>query len=196
MKNILYKYILIYKKVNLPGIGTFTLHRKASQFNFTDKTFTAPSWFITFNEKDDSPSREFYLNLMNLTGETEQQLHQKVNDFSKDLKREISVYKKVSLNGLGTLIQDNNGMYRFENELRNVQSYFPDIIAEMVSRQNGEKSLFEQGAAINNIESETLLTNSTAETSGKTEWWVDAIILGILAIAAIAFYYYQNGSFH
>ncbi len=188
-----YHYLFINKKVAFPGFGTFFIDRIPAQLNFASKSFTAPIWQISFKKGEVTTDRNFYFNLSSMLGISENEAHEKVNEFSLDLKREFAVYKKITLPKIGSLIENSKGDYQLLTDYK-FHNYFVDIKAERVLRENGEKSFFEESVLNSNTETnkqtETILENS----SGKAEWWIDAIILAILAIAAIAFYYFQHGT--
>ncbi len=188
-----YQYLFIFKKLAFPGFGTFFINRIPAQLNFASKCFTAPQWQITFNKGDVSTDSNFYLSLSSMLGISEKEAHEKVKNFSTDLKREFTVYKKITLPKIGSLIENSQGEFQLITDYK-FYNYFVDIKAERVIRENGEKSFTED--TVYNSNTETVKHDESELENGvsKTEWWIDAIILAILAIAAIAYYYFQNGT--
>ena len=88
-------------------------------------------------------------------------------------------------NGNGEILLKNNN-HLFE--------YFPDVHAEMIVRENGEKSVFDTYPTGSGADLAKVNDNTGHETNGKQEWLIDAIILALLAIAAIGYYFMQNGT--
>ncbi len=189
-----YQQLIINKKVTLPGLGTLTLSRTPAQLNFAQKTFTAPEWVISFVKGNAIVDQKIYALVAQMQGIDEEEAIKRVDKYVFDIKREFSVYKKLELPKIGLLTENNEGAYELKNENRLYQ-YFPDIAAERVVRENGDKSIFEDaGSTFTDAATHTNETLDDASPN-KHEWWIDAIILTILAIAAIAYYYFQNGSF-
>ncbi len=42
MQTVLYKYLALYKNLNIPGIGNFVVKQTAPQLKFTDKQIEPP----------------------------------------------------------------------------------------------------------------------------------------------------------
>ena len=49
MFRLFYKYLILYKKACLPGIGHFYIERKPARLDFANKVFVAPDLQIGFN---------------------------------------------------------------------------------------------------------------------------------------------------
>lgn len=188
-----YQYLFIYKKLAFPGLGIFFIKRIPAQLNFSTKSFTAPEWAITFKKGEVATDRNFYSTLSSMLDISEKEAHQKVNDFSTDLKREFTFYKKITLPNIGCLIENGQGEYLLKTDDK-INKYFLDIKAERVLRENGDKSIIEDAVLLSHSETLKNAATDLENNTSKSEWWIDAIILAILATAAIAYYYYQNGT--
>jgi hypothetical protein len=86
MQDSLYEFLLINKKVSLPGIGTISLCQNPAQHDFPNKQFTAPAFYFIIESRNDKPSKKLFDWLSSTLGITEWDAIRSVNDFSFDLK--------------------------------------------------------------------------------------------------------------
>jgi hypothetical protein len=55
MYEYLYRFLIKYKKLDLPGIGTFALHLRSSTSEIADRHFSSPGYFFTLQKGDEIP---------------------------------------------------------------------------------------------------------------------------------------------
>jgi hypothetical protein len=87
MQDTLYEFLLLNKKLSLPGIGTITLCQNSAQHDSPNKQFTAPSFYFTIGSRNDKPSKKLFDWLSSSLNITEWDAIKSVNDFSFALKR-------------------------------------------------------------------------------------------------------------
>lgn len=194
MFRILYKYFIINKKVVLPGIGVFYIHRQPASFDFSNKTFISPSGQIDFTESDATADKKFYSFISKEQQIDEAEARGHFTDFNNSLKQELDANGMIEVPGFGSLKKDVGGRVQFK-PARQLPSFFKDVAAERTIREVQEEQVTEAARKRDDNEfHKTRNKEATKSAAGKSYWWVFAIVLAVVAIAAIAFYYYQNGS--
>lgn len=193
MFELYYQYLLLHKKATVPGLGTFIIFRNPAYLNFEQKTIAAPTWEIIFS-KSNAPKDESFNHFVTQRQNTsENESSKNVSDFFANINREISISKKVDWPNIGMLTENGNGEILLRNSNHLVE-YFPDVHAEMIVRENGEKSVFDNYATSPGADLTKVKDTNGHEANRKQEWLIDAVILALLAIAAIGYYYMQNGT--
>jgi hypothetical protein len=183
---LLTKYLLQYKKVSIPHIGTFELVQQPPQLQVAEKLVTAPSFTTRFTRADNVPEQQFKL-LASTTQYEQVRLQQDLLSFGEKLRSKIK-RESFQWSGFGTL-RYRPGELVFEPENLMLES-LQAVPASKVIRQNaqhqvlvGDREMTSQQA------SDTLI-----RTEGKRSLWVvTGWIVFILALAAIVFILYRNG---
>ena len=194
MFQLIYKYLIIHQHVPLAGVGVFYLTRKPAKHDVANKLISPPVLSIDFKPPTTTDNKGFFTFLSKEKGFDEVSAIKYFNDFVRQIKHDVNAHKPVDLPGLGILRKNANGDVSFE-PANIVATYFPPVIAEPVLREKasyeirvGEtrRTSSQMQEALQN-EPETVLVR-------KDYWWIYAIVLAVLGIAAIVYYYQQNGS--
>lgn len=194
MLQILYKYLLINKKASIPGIGVFYIHRLPASYDFSNKTFIPPSASISFINGDVIPEKKFYSFLSKDQQIDEQAAVTQFTGFTQGLKESLQSTGTLDLPGFGCLSKDVTGKLEFRPE-KPLPSFFTAITTEnTVPNVLPENSA--EPALTDKVVSPGEMVNEGSAKSGnkKDYWWVYAIILAAIAIAAIIYYYKINGT--
>ena len=101
----LYKYLLLHKKLSVPGIGTFLLERRPAGVDFLNRQVKAPIYSIAFVNRIDIASRSFFNWLGNALGISDRDAVVRFNDFAFDMKKQISEGATISWNGVGVQVK-------------------------------------------------------------------------------------------
>ena len=56
----LYEYLILYKQLNVPGIGTFTVEREPSETEFTHKQINSSAYTITLQQDNAAPAKKLF----------------------------------------------------------------------------------------------------------------------------------------
>src|SRR6476659_10059588 len=137
MQDSLYEFLLLNKKISLPGIGTVSLCQAPAQLDFTNKQFVAPASFFTIDPKNDKPSKKLFDWLSSSLNITEWEAIKFVNDFSFDLKEQLSKFGEASWEKVGVIRHNDKGELKLDPQNISLQSE-PPIIAEKVIRVKAE----------------------------------------------------------
>lgn len=192
----LYKYLVLYKKVTVPGLGVFYLERIAAKLDFVNKIFVAPTAKIGF--KHDVSANDTYIYTF-LSHEQTINLSEATNlynDFAHNLKESLTKHQTIELPGIGVLSQSREGELNFK-ETAQINCYFPPASAERVLRENTEHHILVGSRKRTNKEMKKMLFKELEASSQDNDyWWIFAIALGLIGIATIVYYYLNNGTIH
>ena len=190
MFDFIHKYLILNKKASVPTLGVFTINRIPAQLSFEDKKISPPVFQINFTAGSPAADKYFYKFV-----EDEQQIEEieaitKLNNFSHTVRQELNKNKEVFFPGIGQLIIGRDGQLRLQN-LHQSNDYYP-----AVSAATAQRNVIAPEAVVTEeivVDEPTELVEEVS-TSKKDYWWIFALILAIVAIGAIAYYYYLNGS--
>lgn len=189
MQDILYEFLLLNKKLSLPGIGTISVCQGSAGHDFTNKQFTAPSYYFTIDPRNDKPSKKLFDWLSSSLGITEWDAIKSVNDFSFDLKNKLSKSKTVNWDKLGVIRRDNNGDLKIDQQNILVKSEQP-VTAEKVIRVKAEHTVLVGEQEKTSVQMEEYF----AEHRSKRNYsWLVAVILIVLAVMFIGWYFSEKG---
>ncbi len=183
MFHILFKYLILKKQLHIPGIGQFIIVQLPSRLNYTSNVIHAPVSIVQFNNTNASADKSFFdfitTELQTGKGEAIRQFH----DFSFKLSNLVNTQNSLQLPGMGIISKDSNNTLSFE-PVPMIQNYFPDVSLESFApAENAERLRIPQGPTAISIKS------ANEHPRKKYRWWIAAIILGIIGVAAIAYYY-------
>jgi nucleoid DNA-binding protein len=185
MYDSLYKYLILYKKLNIPGIGSFAIEQIPARLDFLNKQLHSPLPVIRFNLGNAVADKHFYDFLAKEKGLQEWEAIRQFNDLTFEIKNTVNSKGMVELPGIGTLKKEFTDTYSFQ-PAGSLQPYFPDVAAERIIRKNATHSVKVGDAEKSSTEMQELLA---PEKPKKSQWVKYAIILAVLGAAAIAYYY-------
>lgn len=197
MFEIFYKYLILNKKVNVPGIGVFAIERKPAKLDFANKIFNPPAFKVNFKPQPSLNDNRIYSFIANEQRIDEPEAVSRYYNFSHNLKEDLSKHKSVNLLGMGVLSQNEEGQVFF-NATTQLQDYFPAVASERVLRENTEHHILVGDVNRTNTQMKEMLVADEPSYPSQTRdyWWLFAIALGIIGVATIVYYYLHNGSLH
>jgi len=189
MQNTLYEFLVLNKKLCLPGIGTIRVKQNSSQLDFTNKQFTSPSFYFTLEPQNDKPSKKLFEWLSLTLGISEWDAIKSVNDFSLSLKNKISDTGEMNWENVGVISRDNSGNLKLDSGTI-TSAYGQPVIAEKVIREKAEHTVLvgEQEKSV--VEMEVYFAD---HASKKNYTWVIAVILTVLAVMFIGWHFSEKG---
>jgi len=189
MQDILYEFLLLNKKLSLPGIGTISLCQVPAKHDFPNKQFVAPASFFTIDPRNDKPSKKLFDWLSSSLNITEWEAIKSVNDFSFDLKKKLSEKGEVNWENVGMIRRNDNGDLQLDQQNLLLQSEQP-VTAEKVIRVKAEHSVLVGEQEKTSLEMEEYFSGSPAR---KNYTWLIAVILTALAVMFIGWYFSEKG---
>ncbi len=202
MHEILIRYLDKNKNFNLPGIGRFELVSEMASLDFINKTIYPPKQHIVFHpEKKSNAGTQIDA----IKAETNASFPDNKNNLPRFLSRHLNMPESLAreefeqyagfvritlekngfyeLNGIGTLQQNEKGIY-LDNAF-STEKFFEPLHAEQVIRENATHSV---RVGEDEKTSEQMKEYLHREVK-KDNWWIAAVILAVVGIAAIAYYY-------
>lgn len=179
---ILTKYLIQYKQVSIPSIGTFTIEAAPAQFNFGDKLIVPPTIKTVYsNTQDISSSQVIFLSglLNKSTEEVQNNLHAFGNGLRSSLQQQ-----PFSWNGFGTLdLKGSNVIFTPK----------PNTLLEPVPAQKAvrEEALHKIRRGEEEVHSSFGEREQPIAKKNDLEWL--AWLLVVLALLFILYCFYQQG---
>ena len=117
MQHLLYKYLILHNRLNIPSLGSFTVSYSPAQYNAQDGTLLPKQPVLHF--KDGPPAIADTGLLPFLSAELKISSSAAANEllnFSLQLMTEMVEHKRAHLKGMGTLTKDSSGQLHFNQE--------------------------------------------------------------------------------
>jgi hypothetical protein len=117
MQQLLYKYLILHNRLNIPSLGSFTVSYSPAQYNAQDGTLQPKQPVLHF--KDGPPAVADTGLLPFLAAELKISSSVAANEllnFSLQLMTEMVEHKRANLKGMGTLTKDSSGQLHFNQE--------------------------------------------------------------------------------
>ncbi|HRI19484.1 MAG TPA: hypothetical protein PLA68_00960 [Panacibacter sp.] len=185
MYQYLHKYFSLYKNLSLPGIGSFNTTAQPARIDFTNKTLHAPRYTIHYNSEHTSTDDKFYKFLAKETGLKYDDAAHQLKEFTTQITDKLKDGVLVKFEGIGTLVKKEEG-YLFDAGDNYVSDFFPSITAGRVIRQNAEHNVRVGEDDKTSTEMQQRLTQTIVK---EERWWISALVLAVIGIAAILYYY-------
>lgn len=190
MTEALYKYLLQYKSLSIPGLGTIFVERVPAQSDFVNRQLLPPSFHYRFDKYFDAPDKDFFSFLSQQKNIADYEAIRWYNEWAYDLRNQIRTDNPVKLDKIGVLTKDLNGEIQFE-ALSPIESYLSPVAAVRVIRSHA-KHTFRVGDR--EVSAELAGENSQAGISVEKEsWWIYALVLAAIALIVLFFHFYKNG---
>ena len=184
----LYRYLLLNKKLPVPGIGTFLLERKPAETDFLNRQIKAPVYSISFSTAFDTGTKNFFNWLGNALAISDRDAVIRFNDFAFDIKKQISEGATIHWNGIGAISKGLAGEIKFTPAEVLVQE--KPVTAEKVIREKAEHMVRVGEDHKTSVEMTEMLNKPE---DSRSLWWVYALAIGILAIVFIGWYLSRHG---
>lgn len=185
MYPLVYKYLVLHKKVSVPGVGNFLIDAQPAQIAEEHILQPAVS-HILFKPETALADKNFYEFLSAEMHIDEVEAIKKFHEFAYELKGNISYADGVLFPGIGTLKKQPNGSFSFDEQSNFIDFYKPIKIAE--ESVASEAIVERQTSAIEPDFSNVELTPvDELDEPKKDYWWVYAIVLAVAGIAAIIY---------
>jgi hypothetical protein len=184
----LYQYLILYKELPVPGIGTFLLEKKPAVVNFPDKEIKSPVYSVSLHTVENAPGKSFFSALGRLLHTGERETIIRFNNFIFDLKDQVLNGGRVKWKGVGEFSRTLSGEVKFLPEDEHTAEY--PVSAEKVLRERADH-MVRVGEDEKTSSEMTEILNQTEEK--KSHWWVMAMILGIMSVIFLGWYFSENG---
>lgn len=185
----LYQYLVLHKRLSLPGIGTFQVERKPADIDFANKMINPPSYSIALHHGVTGTSRKLFDWLSTAFNIPEREAISRFNEFAFDMKEQVMSGRKLEWSGVGILSKGLAGEIRFEPSSGDWTLGTP-VPAVKVIREKAEHTIRVGESEKTSTEMIELLNPAASRRSYA---WVVALVLLILAFIFIAWYFSEKG---
>ena len=192
MYPLLYKYFLVNKKVGIPGLGIFSLQETPATLDFVKGSLHAPQSKIVFNKNEEAKvDNNLFIYLGKELKLEEWQVAKKFQEFTESIKQNIAGNKAVELPGIGKLQKGYDDTIFLIPDVEATLIPLGDIKLNNVN--DSRANLIELYSTGENLilteESEDDMLEMIIKHKEEDYWWVYALILGLMGVAALLWYY-------
>lgn len=184
----LYGYLVIYKQLSVPGIGTFLLNRAPVEIDFPNKLAHPSIYSVSLASAENKIDPDFYHQLSAIIDKSASDTVKLFNDFAFDLVNSIKSGAEVRWNNVGKLSRSLDGAIRFTNPEINTAQL--PVTAEKVLRENAGHMV---RVGEDQRTSEQMTQFLSDSSSVRNHWLLIAISIAILAFIFIGWHFSQNG---
>jgi nucleoid DNA-binding protein len=209
MYELIYKFLIKYRTIDLPGIGTFTLRVQPAQSRFVDQSFLPPKYYVAFEQDhavDDvdareqgavtqeriAPSRKLFSWIADNYGLTDKEAIIRFNEFLFELRKELDAGKKIVWSGIGTLEKDAGGEIKFNGD-KNALPWLQQTVAKKVIRENAEHTMLVGETEKTSAQMSEILLNPRSIKDKRAYWWVWPLAVIIAIFIFLGWYFSEHG---
>jgi hypothetical protein len=184
--SLLTKYLLQYRRLSIPNVGTFKLVQQPAEFNVVDKLVLPPEFLLNWSHNDSLPEHQLSYLAASVKADKEA-VRDELEQFGGKFKTKIEK-ESLSWKGIGTLKKDN-GVVVIEKELLQPEG-LNAVPAHRILRENVEHSMLVGDQQMTSQQ----VTDSLSQGDKKRSYIVIiGWILFALTLLAIVFLLYKNG---
>lgn len=185
----LYQYLILHKQLQMPGIGTFMIERKAAEGDFPNKKMHAPAYAIAFQPAASTPSKKFFNWLAAALNITDRDAVVRFNDFAFDLKKQIASGATINWKGIGILSNGLAGAIKF-SPVADVFMADQPVEAEKVIREMAEHTVRVGEEEKTSGEMIEMLNQPEKK---KSSWRAYALVAVVAAVVFTCWYLSEHG---
>jgi len=189
MQHLFYEYLILYRQLSLPGIGTVFLERTSSKLDMSNRQLTAPAYRFRMEAGIDQPDRNLFAWVSASSRLSEWDAVKSLSSFSSEVKEKLAAEGKMIWENVGVFRRDDKGNLALESDSIILSSEFP-AMAEKVIREKAEHTLMVGEQEKSSVEMETLFNNPVEK---KEYAWIVALILTGLSVVFASWYFSEKG---
>jgi hypothetical protein len=188
MYETLYRYFIQYRKLAVPGVGTFLLERNPAVSDFVNKLINPPFYSVSLKTSVDPPSINFFKWLAETLHISDHDAIIRFNDFVYDLKKQVSAGDAIDWQGVGKFNKGLAGEIKFTPATGSAIE--KPIVAEKLIREKAEHMVRVGEDQKTSAEMSEMLNQPVVK---RSLWWITALVIGVLALLFIGWYFYEQG---
>ena len=193
MYSLLYQYLIIHKRLDLPGVGLLQVIDVPARYNAAEKKIYAPHPAIRYKEERMEIDENLYSWMATQLSTSVEAAQNQFHAFINNIIDELAKHNQLIWKGLGLFTKDDTGIIRFTWE-KTIQQYLPSVTATKVIRKGMSHNLLVGENEATNIEMAQWLNQDTAPVQ-KKRWWFWMIAASIIfAIGFVIYYLIQDGA--
>jgi hypothetical protein len=184
--SLLTKYLLQFRRLSIPHVGTFELVQLPAEFNVVDQLLVPPSYKLNWMNNDDLSDHQVHFLASSIKADAES-IKEELDLFGKNFRTNVQ-NEPFTWNGIAGL-EGVDGSIAIGQQLMTVEGLEP-VPAHKVMRENVEHSML-----VGDHQMTSQQVNDTLARPGKKRSLAVMIgwILLILTVLAILYILYRNG---
>ena len=190
MFECLYRFLIKYKKLDLPGIGTIALHLQSSRSEIIDRHFSAPRYFFTLERGDEIPRGKLFAWLASHFDITDGEAVIQFNQFIFDLARKLKEGKEIHWEKIGSFQKELSGEIKFTGAEEG-PSWLENVPGQKIIRENVEHRMLVGEVEKTSTEMNKLLNSVPQER--KYQWWAWPIAIVVAIFIFLGWYFSEHG---
>jgi nucleoid DNA-binding protein len=192
MFDSLYRYLIKYKQVSLPGMGTLSVQIRPARSEFVDRSFFPSQYSFVFEPGKEISSRELFSWLAHVFITTEREAVIRLNDFFFGIKKELEAGNEITWNGVGKFQKTATGEIRFEAAEKEL-SFQRAVIAEKVIHENMGHTMRVGEMEKTSIEMSEMLSGTAAVEVKRSYWWIWPLAIIVVIVMFLGWYFSEHG---
>lgn len=190
MVSLVRTYLLQNSSVSIPGLGTIYVERIPAQSDFVNRQLLPPAYHFRFDKYFDAPGKDFFTYVAARMKVQDYEAIKMYNEWAVQLRNDIGTEHATALEGVGSLKRDMSGDVVFE-PMGPLNTYAIPVPAERIIRTNARHVMLVGDREVSNVEMSGYLQEESS--ANRSRWWIYALIIAAVAVAAIIIHYYTRG---
>lgn len=192
MHESLYRFLIKYKEIALPGIGTITLRVQPAESEFVNRSFLPPKYSFVFEKGKENSSKKLFSWLSASCHITEREAVIRFNNFVFDWRKGLEAGKKITWTGVGSLRKNLSGEIQFDTASREF-AFQEEVIAQKVLRENAEHTMLVGEREKTSTEMTEFLLHPPIIEKKANHWWVWPLAIILMTIMFLGWYFSEKG---
>lgn len=184
----LYKYLVLHRRLDIPGVGRFLIENTPARMDESGTLIQAPVPVITFRQQAVQADKQFYDFLSWEMDTDEVDAISRFRDYTEELKARAAEESGAELPEIGQLFLHADGSTEFRTATTDIHELLPPVslpdgivFAHTASMPHALKT--------NRENTSEELADAETDQAGNNNWWIYAAILLLVGIGFILFYY-------
>lgn len=190
MERLVRLYLLQKSSISIPGLGTIYVERSPARSDFINRQILAPSFHFRFDKYFDAPSKDFFTFVASRKNIEEYEAIKMYNEWAMSLRNQVTSENAATIEGVGSLKRDSSGEVIFQAATV-PNAFYISVPAKRIVRTNASHTMLVGDKELSNVEMTDYLQETHKE---KVSWWVYALIIAAIALAAILFNTFRSGN--
>lgn len=183
----LHQYLVHYKILPVPGIGTFSLQRQAASGDFPNRLINAPVYMVSLKPEIVPFPKHFFSWLGHMLGLQDREASARFQEFADKTLDQVKAGDIIHWKGVGTLSRQMNGGIKFSPDSLETEA---PVKALKVIRENAGHTVRVGEDQKTSAEMTRML--NVQETKRSYDWLWPAL-LAFLSVLFIGWYLSSNG---
>jgi nucleoid DNA-binding protein len=185
MVDLIIRFLSIYKRVSIKGIGSFSAEQLPARLDFPNRLLYAPEVILHYSGRaEEDVVFDGWLQKQLALSQHEIKIRKQI--FVDEFIRTLNSNREATLEGIGHFSKDENQLISFNSMFETIVG--PPVTAERIIRKNAPHAVRVGEDEKTSVEMEELLFGE--KRKARHYWWFIAMLLFLVGI--IAAWYYAN----